>query len=115
MLLLGAGSGRHLHALAHNRDPRRVESRPPPALDRLAARARPLAEVAGGHRRRPGRLVDRVTRRMRAARRVGRTVVLRLRFDDFTRATRSHTLPRATAQTATILARRAGCSRPRCR
>ena len=49
-------------------------------------------------------LVDRVTRRMRAAGRVGRTVVLRLRFDDFSRATRSHTLPRATAQTQTILA-----------
>jgi DNA polymerase-4 len=49
-------------------------------------------------------LVDRVTRRMRAAGRVGRTVVLRLRFDDFTRATRSHTLPRATAQTHAILA-----------
>ena len=49
-------------------------------------------------------LVDRVTRRLRAAGRVGRTVVLRLRFDDFTRATRSHTLPRPTAQTHTILA-----------
>ena len=36
-------------------------------------------------------LVDRVTRRMRTAGRVGRTVVLRLRFDDFSRATRSHT------------------------
>ena len=41
---------------------------------------------------------------MRAAGRVGRTVVLRLRFDDFSRATRSHTLPRATAHTETILA-----------
>ena len=49
-------------------------------------------------------LVDRVTRRMRTARRAGRTVVLRLRFDDYSRATRSHTLPRATAQTDTILA-----------
>ena len=29
--------------------------------------------------------------------------MLRLRFDDFSRATRSHTLPRATAQTHTIL------------
>jgi DNA polymerase-4 len=48
-------------------------------------------------------LVDRVTRRMRAAGRVGRTVVLRLRFDDFSRATRSHTLPRATANTGTVL------------
>jgi DNA polymerase-4 len=48
-------------------------------------------------------LVDRVTRRMRAAGRAGRTVVLRLRFDDFSRATRSHTLPRATDHTQTIL------------
>ena len=49
-------------------------------------------------------LVDRVTRRMRAAGRVGRTVVLRLRFDDFSRASRSHTLPHSTAHTHTILA-----------
>jgi DNA polymerase-4 len=48
-------------------------------------------------------LVDRVTRRMRGAGRTGRTVVLRLRFTDFTRATRSHTLPRATSHTQTIL------------
>ncbi len=41
---------------------------------------------------------------MRAADRVGRTVVLRLRFDDFSRATRSHTLPWATAETQAILA-----------
>ena len=38
------------------------------------------------------------------ARRVCRTVVLRLRFDDFSRATRSRTLLEATAQTGTILA-----------
>jgi DNA polymerase-4 len=48
-------------------------------------------------------LVDRVTRRMRAAHRVGRTVVLRLRFGDFSRATRSHTLEQATARTDTVL------------
>jgi len=48
-------------------------------------------------------LVDRVSRRMRAAGRVGRTVVLRLRFGDFSRATRSHTLSRPTAQTRVIL------------
>ena len=52
---------------------------------------------------------------MRAAGRVGRTVVLRLRFDDFSRATRSHTLPRATAQTQTILATARGSWRRRCR
>ena len=37
-------------------------------------------------------IVERVMRRVRAAHRVGRTVVLRLRFDDFSRATRSCTL-----------------------
>ena len=49
-------------------------------------------------------LVDRITRRMRKAGRTGRTVVLRLRFDDFGRVTRSHTMPRATASTDAILA-----------
>jgi DNA polymerase-4 len=49
-------------------------------------------------------LVDRITRRMRTAQRTGRTVVLRLRFDDFSRATRSRTLPRATASTEPVLA-----------
>jgi DNA polymerase-4 len=47
-------------------------------------------------------IVERIARRMRSAGRVGRTVVLRLRFDDFTRATRSHTLPWATAETHAI-------------
>jgi DNA polymerase IV len=102
--ILGRASGRHLHALAHNRDPRPVQvgrrrrsigaqralgrtPRSPDALDAIV-----LA------------LVDRLARRLRAARRVCRTVVLRLRFDDFSRATRSHTLSEATAQTQTILA-----------
>jgi DNA polymerase-4 len=52
-------------------------------------------------------LVDRVTRRMRGAGRVGRTVVLRLRFGDFSRVTRSHTLAEASAGTEVIR----GCAR----
>jgi DNA polymerase-4 len=101
--LLGRASGRHLHALAHNRDRRPVRARrrrgsigaqralgrSPRSLDDLDA-----VLIA---------LVERVTRRMRAAGRIGRTVVLRLRFGDFSRATRSHTLPHATANTETIL------------
>jgi DNA polymerase-4 len=103
--MLGRGSGRHLHALAHNRDPRPVQvgrrrgsigsqhalgrSRTPRSQDEIDA-----SLVA---------LVDRVTRRLRGAGRVGRTVTLRLRFDDFTRATRSHTMARPTAHTETIL------------
>ena len=66
---------------------------------RSAARSRSIAEIDAtlvG-------LVDRVTRRLRAAHRVGRTVVLRLRFADFSRATRSTTLPPATAETQAIL------------
>ena len=104
VLLLGAGSGRHLHALAHNRDPRRVEVG---RRRRSIGSQRALGRSPRSHEAIDAALVslvDRVTRRMRAARRVGRTVVLRLRFDDFSRATRSHTLPRATAGTGTILA-----------
>jgi DNA polymerase-4 len=48
-------------------------------------------------------LVDRVTGRMREARRTGRTVTLRLRFGDYTRATRAHTLGKPTAQTRPLL------------
>ena len=104
--LVGGAMGRQLFALSHNVDRRRV--------------------VTGGRRRSVGaqralgragnamsaaeidavvvNLVDRITRRMRKADRTGRTVVLRLRFDDFGRATRSHTMARATASTDTILA-----------
>ena len=49
-------------------------------------------------------LVDRVTGRLRKANRVARTVTLRLRFEDFKRATRSHTLGEPTDRTETVLA-----------
>jgi DNA polymerase IV len=102
--LLGRASGRHLHALAHNRDPRPVQARRRRrsiGAQRALGRSRKSldeidASLVG--------LVDRVTRRMRAADRIGRTVVLRLRFDDFSRATRSHTLPYPTANTDAVLA-----------
>ena len=48
-------------------------------------------------------LIDRITRRLRAARRVARTVILRLRFDDFSRATRSLTIAEATAESRVLL------------
>ena len=102
--VLGRAAGRHLHALAHNRDPRPVERRrrrrsigSQRALGRRPRSAEELDAVLIG-------LADRVTRRMRAAGRRGRTVVLRLRFDDFSRATRSHTMLRPTAETQSILA-----------
>jgi DNA polymerase-4 len=102
--LLGRAAGRHLFALAHNRDPRPV---------RVGRRRRSIGgQRALGRRRRTFEeidaivvgLVDRLARRLRSAARLCRTVVLRLRFDDFSCATRSHTLPNATAETRTILA-----------
>jgi DNA polymerase IV len=102
--MLGRGSGRHLHALAHNRDPRRV---------RTGQRRRSMGSQRALGRRTPKSpadldatlvaIVDRLARRLRGARRVCRTVMVRLRFSDFTRATRSHTLNEATAHTQTIL------------
>jgi DNA polymerase IV len=101
--MLGRAAGRQLHALAHNRDPRPV--RPNRRRGSIGSQ-----RALGRSPRSPDAvdadviaLVDRVTRRMRAASRVGRTVVLRLRFDDFSRATRSHTLPQPTAETQVIL------------
>jgi DNA polymerase IV len=101
--LLGRATGRKLHALAHNRDPRPVQAHrrrrsmgAQHALGRSSTSLENLDVALVG-------LVDRVTGRMRVAGRVGRTVVLRLRFDDFSRATRSHTLPYPTASTQAIL------------
>ncbi|WP_347256594.1 DNA polymerase IV [Actinomadura sp. RB99] len=101
--LLGPGAGRHLHALARNRDPRPV---------RTGVRRRSMgAQRALGRRRRPPEeldallvgLVDRLAGRLRGAHRVCRTVTLRLRFGDYARASRSHTLPQATAETSVLL------------
>lgn len=103
--LLGRAAGRHLHALAHNRDPRRVQAR-------RRRRSMGAQRALGRRRRRSAEeldamllgLVDKLARRLRGAQRVCRTVVLRLRFDDFSRATRSHTMPESTAQTQVLLA-----------
>jgi len=101
---LGPAAGRHLHALAHNVDPRVVET------------GRRRRSVGSQHSFRAGtvnragaeeillEVVDRVTSRLRKGRRVARTIVLRLRFGDFTQATRSRTLPEATDSTAPVLA-----------
>jgi len=102
--MLGRGSGRHLHALAHNRDPRRVQvgrRRRSIGAQRALGRARHSADdldaaLLG--------LVDRVSIRLRDADRRGRTVILRVRFDDFSRITRSHTLPVPTSGTPQLLA-----------
>ena len=102
--MLGRAAGRHLHALAHNRDPRPVQT---------GRRRRSMgSQRALGRRKRPPEaldadliaIADRLSRRLRKAHRVCRTVTLRMRFDDFSRATRSHTMWEATADTQTILA-----------
>jgi DNA polymerase-4 len=101
--MLGPAAGRQLHALAHNRDRRRVQpGRRRGSIGSQRALGRKPRSYAELDATLVG-LVDRVTGRMRRAGRAGRTVVLRLRFDDFSRATRSHTLPRATAETHVIL------------
>jgi DNA polymerase-4 len=101
--ILGRAGGRQIHALAHNRDPRRVE---------VGRRRRSIGtQRAFGRRPKTAAqldadlvaLVDRLARRLRTAHRVCRTITLRLRFDDLTRGTRSHTIPEATADTARIL------------
>ena len=104
--LVGGAMGRQLFALSHNVDRRRVVTghrRRSVGAQRALGRAgstMSAAEVDAV----VVNLIDRITRRMRKAGRSGRTVVLRLRFDDFARATRSHTMPRATASTDAILA-----------
>jgi DNA polymerase IV len=103
-LAVGKASGRHLHALANLRDPRPVE---------VGRRRRSIgSQSAFGRQNRSfeqleallAALVDRVTKRLRAGERIGRTFTLRMRFDDYSRATRSATIPRSTGATATWLA-----------
>jgi DNA polymerase-4 len=101
--MLGRGTGRHLHALSWNHDRRPVEGG-----RRRASIGAQRAMGRGTHTRSEVdatllSLADRVASRARKARRVGRTVVLRVRFGDYVRVTRSHTLSRPTAETLEIV------------
>jgi DNA polymerase IV len=101
--ILGRAVGRHLHALSNGHDARPVVvGRRRQSIGSQQALGRgphAFAEIDAAL----VNLVDRVCRRMRKAGRIGRTVTVRLRFGDFTRATRSHTLPWATSHTESIL------------
>jgi DNA polymerase-4 len=102
--ILGSAAARHLAALASNRDPRVVVT------------GRRRGSIGSQHALGRGRrsraeldatllgIVDRVTRRLRTAGRVGSTLTVRFRFDDFTRSTRSRTFAHPTAATEPIAA-----------
>jgi DNA polymerase-4 len=102
--LLGKASGAHLHALARLRDPRPV--------DTTRRRGSIGSQRALGRRARTPeeldlmltQILDRLARRLRDGDRACRTVVLRLRFGDFAKATRSHTVGAPTDRTAVLLA-----------
>ncbi|WP_028643857.1 DNA polymerase IV [Nocardioides sp. URHA0020] len=102
---VGKAAGRHLWALANLRDPRPVEV----GRRRSSIGSQSAIGRAGQRKSRQdldallAGLVDRVARRLRDGERIGRTFTLRLRFDDFERATRSSTIPRSTASTVTWL------------
>jgi DNA polymerase-4 len=101
---LGPAGGRHLYAVVHGHTPATV----------VVGRSRGSigAQRALGHgphdqafvRAALLGLVDRVCRRLRKADRIARTVVLRLRFEDFTKATRSRSLAAATDSSEDIAA-----------
>jgi DNA polymerase IV len=100
--MLGVGSGRHLHALSHNLDPRPIEVGKrrgsigsQQALGRGPKSEETIEALLLG-------IVDRVARRLRAAGRVGRTVTVRFRYDDFTRATRARSFAHASAATDAV-------------
>jgi DNA polymerase-4 len=102
--MLGKAAGAHLHALARLRDPRPV--------DTTRRRGSVGSQRALGRRPRSAdeldviltQILDRLTRRLRDGDRVCRTVVLRLRYGDFAKATRSHTVGSPTDRTAILLA-----------
>ncbi len=102
--LLGKATGGHLHALARLRDPRPV--------DTTRRRGSIGSQRALGSRPRTTeeldvtltQIVDRLARRLRDGGRTCRTVVLRLRFGDFSKATRSRSVGVPTERTSTLLA-----------
>lgn len=102
--ILGKAAGRYVHTVAHNREPRPVQRRrgrrsfgAQRALGRRP-RSRPDLDAAVAD------LAARLARRMQHKGRAGRTVVLRLRFGDYSRATRSSTLARPTSSADAIAA-----------
>jgi DNA polymerase-4 len=102
-LILGKAAGAHLHALARLRDPRPVET--------SKRRGSIGSQRALGNRTRPfselelivTQIVDGLTKRLRDRGSTAGTVVLRVRYGDYARATRSRTLGVATDRTEVLL------------
>jgi DNA polymerase IV len=101
--ILGHAVGGKLASLAHDDDARHVT-----AAHRAA---HSLGAQSAFGRRRPepehvrsvlAHLADRVSRRLRAKGRAGRTVTVRIRFADMHAVTRSHTLAQPVATTLTL-------------
>ncbi len=89
---LGRGSARHLHALAWNRDPRALQmAHHAKSVGSQSTFGRDVKDPAT-HRRVLATIADRVGARLRAKRRAGRTITVRVRFADFDSITRSTTL-----------------------
>ena len=104
MAALGKAAGRYVHAIARNVEYRQVRRRrgrrsfgAQRALGRKPRTRKDLEQSVTD-------LAERLALRMQKKTRAGRTVILRLRFGDYTRATRSATLPHSTADPEAIAA-----------
>jgi DNA polymerase IV len=100
--ILGKASGRYVHAIAHGRDDRPVRRRRGRRSFGAQRALRPGPRSRSELDAALADLAERVTRRMQRKGRAGRTVVLRLRFSDYTGATRSRTLAHATAEAGPV-------------
>lgn len=100
--LLGAALGVKLASLAVNTDPRQIETaRHSSSVGAQCALGRKDANPRLVHST-LAYLADRVASRLRAARRAGRTITVRVRFADLRAVTRSVTVPVAISGTSTL-------------
>jgi len=99
---LGQAAGRQLYDLAWGRDPRRVV---PEQVEKSIGAEETFGVDVDDPQvvlRELLRLCERTARRLRTAQMSGRTVVLKVRFSDFTTISRSKTLPQATDMTREV-------------